>query len=77
MVFYAQIDENKVCMAVSQLAEEVEAPNLIRIDKMYYDLLGSVYEIGHFFKTVEDANGIVTARFDFSTRKFDENWIPE
>lgn len=73
MVFYAQVDEVGNCVGVSQLAGEVEAPNLILLDKMYYDLLGSVYIEGNFIKYERDEEGLIlkTEKFNLQTGEYE------
>lgn len=46
MKFYAQINENSICVGVSQLSGEVIADNMIEIDSADTDYLWRKYENG-------------------------------
>ena len=46
--YYAQIDENNVCIGVSQLSGEVEAANMIRLNSMDISLFGKLYNNGEW-----------------------------
>lgn len=50
-MYYAQIT-NGVVTAVSELAGEVDAPNMIQIDGLDPTLLGKAYEAGEFVDVV-------------------------
>jgi hypothetical protein len=43
MNMYAQLDENNIVVAVSQLSGEVDAPNMIEIPEYDTSLLGKKY----------------------------------
>ena len=51
-MYYAQIT-NGVVTAVSELAGEVDAPNMIQIDGLDPTLLGKAYEAGEFIDVVQ------------------------
>ena len=53
MYFYAQLDENKKCFAVSQLSGEVINVNLIRIDAFDETLMGKLYVDGEWVAPAE------------------------
>lgn len=42
--FYAQIDDSNVCVAVTQTAEPVDAPNMVPIDVFDASLAGRTYD---------------------------------
>lgn len=48
MFHYAQLNENGICIAVSTLAGEVTADNLIRLDTYDTDKLWRKYENGQW-----------------------------
>lgn len=52
MFYYAQINEENICVGVSDLSGEVSADNMIRIDTMDTSLLGKKYNSGNW-ETVE------------------------
>lgn len=52
MFCYAQINENNICVGISNLSGEVIADNMIRIDTMDTSLLGKKYNSGSW-ETVE------------------------
>jgi hypothetical protein len=41
--YYAQIDENKSCFAVSELAAEMNQENLIRVGELDISLIGKIW----------------------------------
>ena len=41
--YYAQIDENNICVGISDLSGEVNAPDMIKIDNYNEALLGKKY----------------------------------
>ena len=43
MYIYAQLNDENIVMAVSQLSGEVDAPNMIQIDSFDHNLLGKRY----------------------------------
>lgn len=45
MYIYAQLNDENIVMAVSQLSGEVDAPNMIQIDSFDYNLLGKRYNV--------------------------------
>lgn len=45
-MFYAQLDENSICIGVSQLSGEVNAPNMILLESYDASLLGKKYNNG-------------------------------
>lgn len=45
-MFYAQINENNICVAVSNLTEKVQDTRLIPIGFMDVELIGKKYENG-------------------------------
>ncbi|SNT18548.1 hypothetical protein SAMN05446037_104911 [Anaerovirgula multivorans] len=47
---YAELDDNNVCIAVSMLAGEVVADNMIHLDAYDTDLLSKKYENGEWSK---------------------------
>jgi len=48
MFFYAQLNENKICIGVSQLSGAVESPNLVPIDGLDTDKIWRKYENGEW-----------------------------
>lgn len=44
--YYAQIDENNICIAVSDLAGKVTADNMLRLETYDTSLLGKKYNNG-------------------------------
>lgn len=46
MFYYAQIDENNICIGVSQLSGEVNVPNMISVDSLDGRLMGKRYHNG-------------------------------
>lgn len=44
MFYYAQLDENNICIGVSCLSGEVQNDNLVRIDSMNDDYIWKKYE---------------------------------
>lgn len=46
MFYYAQIDENNICIGVSQLSGEVNLPSMILLDIQDASLLGRRYNNG-------------------------------
>ena len=47
--YYAQVNESGICIGVSQLSGEVNAPNMIRLNKNEFernDIIGHKYENG-------------------------------
>lgn len=47
-MFYAQLNENNICIGVSMLSGEVDAPNMVRIDNLDTDYLWRKYENGQW-----------------------------
>ena len=56
--FYAQLDQDGVCMGISQLAGEVEAAHMIAIEDFDIGLLGRVYEDGQWSEKPVQTQGI-------------------
>ena len=56
-MIYAQLNDNRVCIAVSDLSGEVIADNMIRIDNFDTTLLGKKYNNGSW-ETVENKEDI-------------------
>ena len=50
MVFYAQLNENNICVGVSQLSGKVNNYNMIEIDSYDYDYMWKKYENGIWSK---------------------------
>ncbi|OUQ56241.1 hypothetical protein B5E58_11240 [Tyzzerella sp. An114] len=48
MFYYAQINEENICVGVSNLSSEVVADNMIIIDTMDTNLLGKKYNNGNW-----------------------------
>lgn len=48
MYCYAQLDENDICIAISDLSGEIFYDNMIKIEKMDDNLLGKKYKNGIF-----------------------------
>ncbi len=46
MFYYAQLNENNICIGVSQLSGEVNAPNMILLENQDALLLGKKYNKG-------------------------------
>lgn len=44
--YYAQIDDDGVCTGLSDLAGEVDAPNMIQLDSYDMNVMGKKYEAG-------------------------------
>jgi hypothetical protein len=44
--FYAQLNENNICIGVSRLSGPAEAPNMIQIDTLDTDKIWRKYENG-------------------------------
>lgn len=53
MFFYAELNENNICKAVSELAGEVIKDTMIRIDSFDMSLLGKKYDNGEWEALVE------------------------
>lgn len=53
MLFYAQLNENNICIAVSDLSGEVSVDNMIRIDDYDANLLGKEYRDGQWIERQE------------------------
>lgn len=47
-MFYAQINENNICVAVSNLTEKVQDTRLIQIGFMDVELIGKKYKNGEW-----------------------------
>ncbi|HBC94312.1 MAG TPA: hypothetical protein DCZ10_15795 [Pelotomaculum sp.] len=47
-MIYAQLNENNICIGVSQLSGTVEAPNMIQIDTIDTDKIWRKYENGQW-----------------------------
>ncbi len=47
-MYYAQLDENNICVGVSDLSGEIIADNMIRIEEMNTDLIGKKYNNGNW-----------------------------
>jgi hypothetical protein len=47
---YAQIDENNICLGVSDLAGEKSEQNLVRIENLDSDLIGKKYVDGQWLQ---------------------------
>lgn len=47
-MYYAQLDENNICVGVSDLSGEIIADNMIRIEEMNTDLTGKKYNNGNW-----------------------------
>lgn len=45
-MIYAQLDMNNVCVGLSQLSGEVQAPNMLQIEHYDTTLVGKKYENG-------------------------------
>ena len=52
-MFYAQLDEENICMAVSRLSGEVEAENLIEIPSFDTSIIGKKYADGTWVEVVQ------------------------
>ena len=48
MIYYAQLNENNVCIGISSLSGEVNAPNMIQIPEYSEDYLYRKYENGQW-----------------------------
>lgn len=46
MFYYAQLDENSICIGVSQLSGEVSETNMILLDRYDASLMGKKYNNG-------------------------------
>ena len=47
-MYYAQLDENKICIGVSQLSGKVEATSMITLEQYDISLLGKQYVNGEW-----------------------------
>ena len=45
-MIYAQLDMNNICVGLSQLSGEVQAPNMLQIENYDTTLMGKKYENG-------------------------------
>jgi len=52
MFFYAQLDENNICIGISALSNEIDNDRMIQISEEQYSslLLGKKYENGRFIE---------------------------
>ena len=50
MVYYAQIDENNICIGISQHPEEIDREDLIKIDSYDFGLLRKVWQDGEWIE---------------------------
>jgi hypothetical protein len=50
MFYYAQIDENNICIGISMLSGEVNAENMISIENYNIDYLGKIYQDGQWIE---------------------------
>lgn len=48
MYIYAQLDDNNICIGISRLSGEVDAPHLVPIDAFSEDYLWRKYENGQW-----------------------------
>ena len=48
MYIYAQLNENNICIGVSQLSGEVDAPNMVSIPEFTEDYIWRKYEDGEW-----------------------------
>lgn len=48
MIIYAELNEQNICIGVKTVGEEMDSPNLVKIDTMDYDLLNRKYENGEW-----------------------------
>lgn len=46
MFYYAQINEDSVCIGISQLSDEIKENNMIKIENYDVTILGKKYENG-------------------------------
>lgn len=51
MFYYAQLDENNICISVSQLSGEIESSNMILLESYDASLLGKKYINGVWEET--------------------------
>lgn len=56
-MFYAQLNDEKICIGVSDLSGDVIADNMIKIDNFDTELLGKKYNNGSW-ETVENKEDI-------------------
>ncbi len=47
-MYYAQLDENNICMGISRLSGEVNQPNMVRIDEFNENYVWRKYENGEW-----------------------------
>lgn len=52
--YYAQINEENICCGVSELAAEMDHPNLILIDQLDNSLLGKTWSGSEWISTSEE-----------------------
>lgn len=53
MFIYAELNENNICKAVSELSGEVVKDTMIRIDLYDETLLGKIYDNGNWIEVEE------------------------
>lgn len=49
-MIYAQLDNNNVCIGISQLSGEIQAENMLQIESYDVTLLGKKYENGKWIE---------------------------
>lgn len=62
MKFYAQLNENNICIGVSQLSGEVNQPDMVPIDSINTDYIWRKYENGQW--SAEKYEPVSTAPLD-------------
>ena len=58
MFYYAQIDENNICIGVTQLSDEINHANMITLDEYDTAILGKKYENGKFIEIQQASENI-------------------
>ena len=65
MVFYADLNSNKVCIGIKQLSGIIQDPNSVQIESFDVDFLWRKYENGHWSKErFEPDTNAPTSEFD-------------
>lgn len=53
--YYAQINEDNICFAVSQLSGEMSQPDLIRLETFDLSLLGKIWNGAEWLSPAEES----------------------
>ena len=78
-MFYAQVDNKQVVVAVSQLADAIDRPDMIALSSYDTSIIGKRYEAGEFFVVEQPADEPVIqtqiTRLAFLSRFTDEEAV--